>query len=321
MQEVCMKTARLSGRTVLLLGLLLSPSFGLAQREAAPDRHGPVQSWDFRDWANPEKMLEQLFGPESERELEILKSVTISTVEEREYGGRACQAFLDTLKRKRVAVTRRGKDVDYLQALAKLVQSRMRNAQRYRTLELYIAETDEADARCFPGGTLVVFRGLLDDARSEAALVGVLGHELSHIDHGHQLQFVRRLKVAEQTFAGGFDPRRFLQNGPLLLRAFSRPFRPEDEVQADRDAAVWAFQSGYDPREFAELFHRMAERRGKPVDLLPAFLRSHPHPLDRRRDVIAVYQELRRDAPEADLYIGQENLRQRIPRDRRRFPE
>ena len=38
-----------------------------------------------------------------------------------------------------------------------------------------------------PGGTLIFFRGILDFAGSEAALVGVIGHELSHLDHGHQL--------------------------------------------------------------------------------------------------------------------------------------
>ena len=262
----------------LFLSLLLFPSLVRAQHRDAGRggrRHTAEQPWDFRDWANPEKLFEQLFGPESEREREILKGVTISSAEEREYGNRAAQALLDELRRKRTAVTRRGKDVDYLRTLAKRVQSQMQHADRYPSLTLYIAESEQADARCFPGGTLVVFRGLLDDAQSEAALIGVIGHELSHIDHGHQLQLLRRLKVAEQTFAGddSFDPRRFLQNGTWLLRAFSRPFRPEDEVQADRDAVVWAFRLGYDPREFAEIFRRMGRAppaRGRDAAGVPA---------------------------------------------------
>ena len=284
----------------LLLSLLLFPSVLEAQRRGGRQAEQPP--WDFRDWANPEKMFEQLFGAESEREREILKGVTISAGEEREYGNRVAQAFLDDLRLQHIAVTRRGKDIDYVRSLAKLVHSQMQNADRYPSLTLYIAESEQSDARCFPGGTLVVFRGLLDDAQSEAALIGVLGHELSHIDHGHQLQLLRRMKVAEQTFAGGgsFDPRRFLQNGTLLLRAFSRPFRPEDEVQADRDAAVWAFRLGYDPREFAELFRRWVERRPPGDELLPAFLRSHPAPSDRQRAVLQVLEELRRAEPEPE---------------------
>ena len=64
--------------------------------------------------------------------------------------------------------------------------------------EVFWADSKETDARAFPGGSIVVMRGLVEFAQSEAALVGVLAHELSHIDHGHQLRQARAMKLAKR---------------------------------------------------------------------------------------------------------------------------
>jgi predicted Zn-dependent protease len=198
----------------------------------------------------------------------------------------------------------------------------MKNRARYPAWQIHIAEADPTEAKCFPGGTLVFFRGLLDDARSEATLVAVIAHELSHVDHGHQLNLLRRMKLAEQTFAnpGAGGPRSFLQNGPLLMRAFTHPFRPEDETEADRDATQWSYELGYDPREFAELFQRLQQRAPVTVNL-PAFLRTHPPHADRHRAILATFEELQRKSPVAELYVGRENLRRRLPREQQAFEE
>ena len=45
-----------------------------------------------------------------------------------------------------------------------------------------------------------------------------------------------------------------------MMRLLSRPFRPEDESEADRDGAAWAYRAGYDPREMAALFERLHQR-------------------------------------------------------------
>jgi predicted Zn-dependent protease len=246
----------------------------------------------------------------------------LSLAEERAFGNRVTQAFLAELRRNDVAVTSRGKDVDYLRRLADRVRLLMEHAERYPSCQIYIAEASPIEAKCFPGGTLVFFRGMLDSAESEATLVGVIAHELSHVDHGHQLNMLRRMKIAEQTFSGkkGFDPRSMFQNGPMLLRAFLRPFRPEDESQADLDATHWMFKLGYDPREFAKLFLRMKKAAGPPVGLA-AILPSHPPHEDRNRAVLEELDDLKAASPEQRLYVGRENLRRRITRAEREFPE
>ena len=82
---------------------------------------------------------------------------------------------------------RRGKDVTYLRELVASIQPLLVNRQRYPTIQVLLADSPQIDARSFPGGSLVFCRGLLDSAGSEAALVGIIAHELVHLDRGHVL--------------------------------------------------------------------------------------------------------------------------------------
>jgi predicted Zn-dependent protease len=155
-------------------------------------------------------------------------------------------------------------------------------------------------------------------------LVGIVGHELSHLDRGHQLARVRRMKLAERTFSSGdrsLSPEEFFAAGTTVLRAWTRPFQPEDEVEADRDGATWAYRTGYDPREMARLFENLQRRQAADRIPLPDFLRSHPLPLDRHGAIMGLYQELQREQPSQDLYVGRENLRRRVAHVRRESSE
>ena len=249
--------------------------------------------------ADPEQMLDAFFGPQTAQERNRLEAVEVSWQEESRFGEQAVRAFLQQLKHQQITVTSRGPDVEKLRRLAETVRPQMRNADRYRRLRIYIAESSATDARCFPGGTLVFFRGLLDFAPDDATLVGVIGHELSHLDHGHQLVHLRGAKLAQETFSGrqSFDPARFFRGGVQLMRVFGRPFRPEDEAQADRDGATWAYRAGYDPRALAQLFLRWQQRDQQQRDRWMAYFRTHPYHQDRYEDVMEVYRQLQRDEP------------------------
>ncbi len=179
-------------------------------------------------------------------------------------GSRRSKAFLAELREKNIRILSRGPEVAYLQSLVADLKPFMHNADRYRTISVLVADTPETDARCFPGGTIIIFRGMLGAVQSEAALVSVLGHELSHIDHGHQLRNLKSLKLAQQTFTAppaAMDWQRMMSNTMFLAQSFARPFRPEEESEADADAVKWTYRLGYDPREFAKLFLRM-EKEG-----------------------------------------------------------
>jgi predicted Zn-dependent protease len=315
-----MKITSLSHLCRALVPLLCLSVCSVSDAQVVPPKDVPA--FPHERFADPTFWMEQFLGPVQETDAEVLENIPITADEEAEFGERAANAFLHELKAKRIQVVSRGRDVAYLKKLVVPIRLQMKNQARYPKIRVYVADAPFPEAKCFPGGTLVFFRGLLDQAPSEAALVGVIGHELSHLDHGHQLRIPRQMKLAQQTFGGKntASAETFFRSGTLLVRAFLRPFRPEEEAQADQDGAKWAYAIGYDPRELAALLLTLHRRDAGSRDVLPGFLRTHPYPLDRYRSVMGTYDQLQATSPKADLYIGRENLRQRIPRSERRFP-
>jgi predicted Zn-dependent protease len=304
-----------------MLAILLVSS--LASLASAAEAAGPVSILRFANLQDP---FQFLFGKESDQDRERLNQIEISAKVERDYGNRALRAYLDYLKRQGIRVVTRGRDVDYLHDLIQTIRPLLNDPQRYPSITVYVARSPQCDARVFPGGAVLLFDGMLEAAGSEAALVGVLGHELSHLDRDHLLVDLRRVRLAQDMFTGTgrggqYSAREFFDVGPLILKMWTRPFRPEDELEADRDGARWACLAGYDAREFATVFHHLPDRLKDQRLLLPSFLQRHPATEERRRAVMEVYQKFRREQPNAALYRGKENVRARTARWRREFDD
>jgi len=275
-------------------------------------------------FADPQRMFESMFGPETEESEKALARVEVSIQEERQMGETAVAAFLAGLKQRNISVVSRGKDLQYLRDLVETIRPLMTNGKRYPKLQLYVVQSPDCEARTFPGGTILFFRGLLELGGSEAAVAGIVGHELSHLDRGHVLKRARRMKLAQQTFSGNrgdFSPERFMVAGSQFAQLWARPFRPEDEAVADGDGARWAYQAGYDPREMAKLFLLVGQRQKNQRIPMPAFFQSHPDQKSRHDAIMKQYAELEQAAPNNALYVGKENLRVRTARSKRKFAE
>lgn len=246
-----------------------------------------------------DSFFDQMFGQQTEEQKRALEQVEIAWQEEEQFGRQALDQFLADLQRRNIRVVSRGKEIERLRRLAALIRPQMQHADRYRSITVLVAETPDTDARCFPGGILVLFRGMLSAVPSEDALVAVIGHELSHIDHGHQLRYLKSMKLAQHPFSSGApkDFRSMMNNTMLLTSIFARPFRPEDETEADLDGATWAYRAGYDPRELAKLFLIFEKRSGGKNELMPAFFRTHPYNHQRYEAVLKRYEELKRTEP------------------------
>ncbi len=300
---------------ILIFGIGCCPTLSLA---AEPPGKPPAQTVP-----DPTAMLDRFFGMDSQQEEKALAAIRISPKEEEELGRAATRAFLDYLKEQKIRVVARGKEIDYLRRLVETIRPSMTEADRYRRITVYLAESRYCEARSLPGGTLVFFRGLLESAETEAALVGVIGHELSHLDHHHTLIHLRRMKLMQQSFsagAEGFSPNRLFAATGIMVRLWSRPFRPEDERTADLDGARWAYQAGYDPREMVRVIAKIGEREKKQRIATPPMFRSHPPSEERRKAVLDLYVELQKAKPKDHLYIGRENLRRRVTRAEAQLP-
>ena len=304
---------------VALLAACFAASWLGAGRAAEP-RQPPIEV----PFADPQKMLDRMFGPTTEEDEKALARVEISIQEERQMGETAVAAFLAGLKQRNISVVSRGKDLQYLRDLVETIRPLMTNGKHYPKLQLYVVQSPDCEARTFPGGTILFFRGLLELGGSEAAVAGIVGHELSHLDRGHLLKRARRVKLAQQAFmgnGGAFSPQRFMEAGTQFAQLWTRPFSPEDEAVADGDGARWAYQAGYDPREMAKLFLQVGQKQKNQRGQVPTFFQSHPDPQSRHDAVMKVYEERQKAAPNNALYVGKENLRLRVARSRREIAE
>ena len=273
-------------------------------------------------FADPAKMLEQMFGEDSDEDRQALEKIEVTVEEERQWGGQLVQADLARLKESDIRVETAGRNVDYLQSLVATVQPFMRNTSRYKTIRVLFARSPRVDARSYPGGTLIFFEGLLDTVDNEAALVGIVGHELSHLDRGHQLLPIRRMKLMEKSFSFPSNPTELLSAQQGMAKLWARPFRPEDERDADRDGVAWSYAAGYDPRELARLFEKLqksSQNVSPPAGMqeLPwaNFFKSHPYHEERREAILKQWNQFpKKKGQTKSLFIGRENLLNRFSR-------
>src|SRR6266478_1007934 len=234
--NLMLKRSMMFWRVAFVAGMVLA-FCAVPARAQEKAGEGPFPFFPKGFAGSPDEFFEQMFGkstPEESRELEAVK---IPFRDEREFGQPQVEAFLAQLKDQGLRAVRKGKDVEYLQKLVATIHPLMKNAILYDKFMIYVVDSPRVDARTFPGGTLFFFKGLLSFAENEAALIGIVGHELSHLDRGHLLVPLKRGKLMERKFAdgaAGFDPQKFFSGGTTMMRLMARPFRPEDESEADR---------------------------------------------------------------------------------------
>ncbi|MCA8924713.1 MAG: M48 family metalloprotease [Planctomycetes bacterium] len=141
------------------------------------------------------------------------------------------------------------------------------------------------NAFALPGGYCYVTRGILAHLNSEAALVGVLGHEVGHVTARHGAN-----RMTNQMLLGGVlgiasqlgETAEALSGVAgaglgLLLLKYSR----DDERQSDSLGVEYGTALGYDTRDMAEFFKTLEKLSGGGGGLLPSFTSTHPDPGER----------------------------------------
>ncbi len=179
--------------------------------------------------------------------------------------------------------------------------------------KVQVIDSPVVNAFAIPGGYVYLTRGILAYMNSEAAMVGILGHEIGHITARHSVQQISRAQLAGIGLGVGSivvpEVRPFgdlLQTGVgLLFMKFSR----DDEREADKLGVRYSLAAGYDAREMAAFFQvldRMGERSGND---LPGWLSTHPNPEDREERILQLVQE---KAPDRSLAVRGEEFKRQL---------
>ena len=160
---------------------------------------------------------------------------------------------------------------------------------RHPEFRFYFKVINARDINAFalPGGPMYVNRGMIEAARTEGEMAGVMAHELSHVALRHgTAQATKAQKYAVGAGVAGILGT--ILGGPavgqlaqLPIGAYFLKYSRENETQADELGVEYSTAAGYDSREIPSTYamlKRISEQSGQ---RLPSFLATHPDPGNR----------------------------------------
>ncbi len=157
----------------------------------------------------------------------------------------------------------------------------------------------DINAFALPGGPMFLNRGMIQAARSEGEVAGVMAHELSHVVLRHgTAQASKGQKFAIGAIAGqilgaivgGRAGGVIAQGSEIGLGTYFLKYGREYERQADLLGAQIMARAGYDPRAMATMFQTIQRQGGNRG---PEWLSSHPDPGNRAEAINREAQMLR----------------------------
>jgi beta-barrel assembly-enhancing protease len=140
-------------------------------------------------------------------------------------------------------------------------------------IEINIANIDMVNAVALPGGKVVIFRGLLQEAKNADELAGVLGHEIGHVRNRDVMQSLLR-QMGLSVLLGGANTNAAGALNTLVSSSYSR----EAESAADNYSIKLMQKAAISPEATAGFFDRLSadeEKVGKAAAAL-GYLSSHP---------------------------------------------
>src|ERR1051326_4990747 len=163
----------------------------------------------------------------------------------------------------------------------RLVQDQSLPGFRYR---FSIVNSKEVNSLGFPGGTIYIYRGLLQFASNDDELAAILAHEVAHVASGHgTAQLTRQLIVqAPIAIAGGLTATEAWKEQLSKLGislGVDAPFlrySRDQELEASLLAVRLMAEGRFDPGAFRTFLERVNEAATGEVPRAPAFLFNHP---------------------------------------------
>ena len=164
--------------------------------------------------------------------------------------------------------------------------------------EFDVVNARDINAFALPGGPMYVNRGMIEAAKNEGEMAGVMAHEIAHVALRHataqatkQGSLKNQLGMIGMILGGAVvGGQAGAQLGMLGAQAWMTKYSREYETQADILGARIMADAGYDPRDLANMFRTIAQEgsgRG------PEWLSSHPDPGNRFQNINREAQYLR----------------------------
>lgn len=148
-----------------------------------------------------------------------------------------------------------------------------------------VLDTPSVNAMAFPGGIVVLTRGLYERLESEDELAAVLAHEIAHVNRRHQWKVIQQQKLValgegalvRGDSGRGDSGRNAKVMADLGARLIARGLDKGAEFEADRDGMVIAARAGYDSSALITVMERLEALAPGQADTAMLFS-THPSP-------------------------------------------
>jgi hypothetical protein len=203
--------------------------------------------------------------------------------------------------------------------LAESIPSEFRHPEFHYSFK--VVNVSDINAFALPGGPMYVNRGMIEAAKTEGEVAGVMAHEMSHVALRHgTAQASKATKYEVGSVLGqiagavlGGTLGQVVSYGTQfgLGTAFSR-FSREYEKQADILGSHIMASAGYDPRDMANMFKTIEKISGNGG---PQWMSDHPNPSNRQQYITEEAAMLRITNPIRDTraFVDIKNVLRRLP--------
>lgn len=152
------------------------------------------------------------------------------------------------------------------------------------SLKIHIIKKDEVNAFALPNNHLVVYTGLILECKTQAALQGVLGHEIAHIQENHVMKKLSKeigLTVLLSATTGGKGGQILSQiTKTLSSTAYDRAL----EKEADMMSVDYLMNANVNPEKLADFMFELAQQDHS-LDQL-SWIATHPESADRANYIL-----------------------------------
>jgi predicted Zn-dependent protease len=178
---------------------------------------------------------------------------------------------------------------DYVESVGQRLVAAIPEQFQHREFNYSFDVVNARDINAFalPGGPMYVNRGMIEAARSEGEMAGVMAHEISHVALRHataQATETQKFQIGSVLgqIAGaviGGVPGAIIGTGSQIgFGAGALKYSRKYETQADILGAQIMARAGYDPRDLARMFQTIQAQGGSGGG---GWFSSHPSPADR----------------------------------------
>lgn len=171
----------------------------------------------------------------------------------------------------------------YLNRICRVITEKSSRPELYNGYHVKILDTDEINALTTSGGHIFVTKGLINCAKSEDSLAGVIAHEVAHIQLEHS---IKAIKASRWTKAGTTSLNAAINiasdndaekmddiTGDIISSMINSGYSHSQEFDADKAALFLMNEAGYNPSSMIDF---LEELKLKEKGSFSGFSKTHP---------------------------------------------